>query len=186
MTQNLNNSKIWAENLGLIHSDLIAANNLIYNPCGLKVSAPIPDKESSKYGGYWFALNDAPIMFRVAKITPTKIGQFVTLYRRIGGKGPTKPYTLEDAANFFIVSTRQGDNFGQFIFPKIVLHEHGIISNNDGTGGKWAIRVYPPWDIAINKQAKNTQAWQLEYFVDASSNTIDHKRIHTLLDKHTL
>jgi len=104
----------------------------------------------------------------VAKITPTKVGQFVTLWKRIGN-GPIQPYDMEDPVELFIVTTTQGNKFGQFIFPKTILYKHDIVSKNN-QGGKRAIRVYPPWDIATNKQAQKTQTWQLEYFLDASGN----------------
>src|SRR5258708_5952015 len=91
-----------------------------------------------------FNLNGFFIRFRVAKITPTKIGQFVTLWKRIGN-GPTQPYDTSDTVDFFIISTRKDDHFGQFVFPKSVLSEQGILSIN-GKGGKRGIRVYPPWD----------------------------------------
>jgi len=41
--------------------------------------------------------------------------------------------------------------------------------------------VYPPWDITTNKQAKKTQAWQLEYFLDVPNNEpINLYRAYTL------
>jgi hypothetical protein len=45
------------------------------------------------------------------------------------------------------------------------LQEKGILSD-DNKEGKRGFRVYPPWDIAINKQAKQTQEWQLKYFLE--------------------
>jgi hypothetical protein len=42
--------------------------------------------------------------------------------------------------------------------------EKGIISSN-GKEGKRGIRVYPPWDIATNRQAIKTQNWQTNYFM---------------------
>jgi hypothetical protein len=44
------------------------------------------------------------------------------------------------------------------------LVDQGIITNN-GKEGKRGIRVYPPWDIAPNRQAMKTQSWQLKYFI---------------------
>lgn len=61
------------------NSELVASINLIYDPCQFKYSKPIPERESAEYGAYIFQLNSANVRFRVAKITPTKIGQFVTL-----------------------------------------------------------------------------------------------------------
>ncbi len=63
-----------------------------------------------------------------------------------------------------LTSVRNGDLFGQFVFPKLVLRDRGLLSKN-GQGGKLAIRVYPPWDNTVNMQAQKTQKWQLEYFL---------------------
>ncbi len=57
---------------------------------------------------------------------------------------------------------------GQFIFPKSVLCQQGILTVNDKEG-KRGFRVYPPWDNTINKQAIKTQKWQLNYFLDLSN-----------------
>jgi TonB-dependent SusC/RagA subfamily outer membrane receptor len=56
------------------------------------------------------------------------------------------------------------NNFGQFIFPKSVLADKGIITRK-GKEGKRGIRVYPPWDKTTNKQAEKTQTWQTKYFL---------------------
>lgn len=61
--------------------------------------------------------------------------------------------------------TRKGDWCGQFIFSKSVLCQYDVFSIN-GARGKRAIRIYPPWDIAINSQAQKSQKWQLNYFLD--------------------
>ena len=102
--------------------------------------------------------------FRTAKTTPTKIGQFVTLWKRVEG-GPIQPFDVADPFDLVVVSVRTLAHFGQFVFPKTVLYEQGIVSK-DGNGGKRGIRVYPPWDKADNKQAKKTQQWQLLYFFE--------------------
>ncbi|MFY9589616.1 MepB family protein [Rickettsia endosymbiont of Halotydeus destructor] len=164
----------------LIHSDFIILRDLIYEHCKFKISELMMEKESSEYGACTFKLNSTKVIFRIAKITPAKTGQFVTLWKR-QGNGPIQPYDIKDEIDIFIVSVRKGYHFGQFIFSQSVLYKHGVISNN-GTGGKRAIRVYPPWDMGLNKQAKKTQAWQLEYFLDVANNKekIDHNRIKTL------
>ena len=69
-----------------------------------------------------------------------------------------------DSIDLVVISTRHNNNYGQFIFPKSILSKHEIIANNKK--GKLAFRVYPPWDITINKQAKKTQKWQLQYFLE--------------------
>ncbi|MNI30576.1 MepB protein [compost metagenome] len=147
-----------------IHSDLLATQDLVYNQCKLNTSRPILEAQNAEYGAYIFHLNEVSIRFRVAKITPTKVGQFVTLWERIGD-GPIQPYDVSDPVDLFVISTRQGNQFGQFVFPKAVLYEQDIVANQ-GKGGKRAIRVYPPWDKPTSRQAQKTQKWQLEYFLE--------------------
>lgn len=154
----------------LLHKDLAAAKELVYDVCGLKCTQPIPEVESSEYGAYTFKIAGLAVKYRVAKVTPKKVGQFVTLWKR-HDNGPIQPFDLTDDIDIFIVSTRTSDYFGQFIFPKAVLYEQAIVSGkNELSGklkeGKRAIRVYPPWDKTVNKQAQKTQQWQLDYFVD--------------------
>ena len=50
-----------------------------------------------------------------------------------------------------------------------MLSQQGIISTNLKEG-KRGIRVYPPWDLTISKQAQKTQKWQLEYFLEIPLN----------------
>jgi hypothetical protein len=151
-----------------IHSDLLATKELVYNPCGFDCSRPLQEAQNAEYGAYLFNLNALSVRFRVAKITPTKAGQFVTLWERVGD-GPIQPYDVSDPVDFFIISTRKGSSFGQFIFPKAVLCEHDIVSSK-GKGGKRAIRVYPPWDNPTSRQAQKTQRWQLDYFLEIPVN----------------
>ena len=160
-----------------IPSDLLATKNSIYDPCHFTCSKLIMEAESAEYGAYTFELNGLIIRFRIAKTTPTKAGQFVTLWKRIGN-GPIQPYDISDPVDFFVISTRKNNNFGQIILPKSVLCQHDIVSIK-GQGGKRAIRVYPPWDNALNKPAQKTQAWQMNYFFEIPQNEsidYDHAR----------
>jgi hypothetical protein len=143
-------------------ADLLIAQKRVYEPLGLICKNLQQETESQEYSACSFELNGSVIKFRVAKITPTKIGQFVTFWKRIGS-GPIMPYDRADPFDFLVVSVRAVDNLGQFVFPKAVLYEEGLVSK-DGKGGKRAMRVYPPWNITDSKQAKNTQSWQLKYF----------------------
>jgi hypothetical protein len=146
-----------------LHPDFIVAQKLIYQPAGLVCSHIAQEAESADYGAYTFQLGNQRILFRVAKITPTKIGQFVTVWKRIGN-GPIMPYDLADPIDLFVISVRSGQHFGQFVFPKAVLHAHGVVSQA-GNGGKRALRIYPPWGVPTSKQAQQSQVWQLTYFV---------------------
>ncbi|WP_316765428.1 MepB family protein [Pedobacter frigiditerrae] len=142
-----------------------------YNKCGFDFSNLKAEKESSEYDACTFQLNGKTIIHRTAKITPTKIGQFVTIWKR-NENGQTEPFHVNDDFDLMIISTRKGDLFGQFIFPKSILLEKGIISSNKAQG-KRGIRVYPPWDVTLNKQAQKTQQWQTEYFVDDTNESTD-------------
>ena len=164
----------------VIHSDLVILQELVYEPNGFLCTNIVQEAESEEYGAYTFEMNHMRIKFRVAKITPTKTGQFVTLWKR--GNKSIIPYDLEDPVDFFIISVRSGEHFGQFIFPKSVLHEKGIVSK-EGQGGKRAIRVYPPWDKTESRQAKNTQTWQLNYFFQIDPNgCIDSSKLQKLFN----
>lgn len=137
------------------------------------------EEESYEYGACEFKLGKAKIKFRVAKITPTKIGQFVTFWKR-QNDGPIEPFNFLDKIDFYVVSVRMKSRFGHFVFPKSVLREQGILTYK-GKEGKRAIRVYPPWDKTTSKQAQKTQTWQREYFVEHSeTNFIDEDRIKEL------
>ncbi|MDR3492199.1 MAG: MepB family protein [Gammaproteobacteria bacterium] len=153
---------------GSIHNDLLAVIDLVYIPFKLICSQPVFDAESIEYGACDFKLNQHAVKFRVAKITPTKIGQFVTLWKR-SASGPIQPYDISDPIDLYIISTRKGNHFGQFVFPKSELCKQGVLSIN-GKGGKRAMRVYPPWDKVVSKQAQNTQNWQIKYFLEIPEN----------------
>lgn len=147
-----------------VPADLLAAQELAYASLGLIYSNMVQEVESQDYGACSFDLGQKSIKFRVAKITPTKMGQFVTFWKRMED-GPIMPYDMNDHFDFLIVSVRDGTSLGQFIFPKDVLLQRGLLSKN-GQGGKRAMRAYPAWDVTDNVQAKKTQTWQLLYFVE--------------------
>jgi hypothetical protein len=167
-------------NLESFESDLQLAEKLLYNECGFQLQNLIWNFESTNYGACSFELNNKLIQYRVANITPTKIGQFVAIWKR-NSEGITAPFDVLDSLDFMIISVRDSENFGQFIFPKSVLVAKGIISQNE-KGGKRGIRVYAPWDKPINKQAIQTQAWQVLYFVEIKENTLtDLEKINRIL-----
>ncbi len=149
-------------------ADLLDAQKIAYEPSGLTIESFSREKESHDYAASEFKINHLRIKFRAAKITPTKVGQFVTIWKRIE-KGPIQPFDLTDPFDLIVISVRDQDRLGQFVFPKEVLYEKGIVSK-DGKGGKRGIRVYPPWDKTENRQAIQTQKWQIPYFFEIPSN----------------
>ena len=164
-----------------IPHDLLFVNELIYNKNEYTLSSFFIESESLDYSAVTFNLNNYSVKFRVAKTTPTKIGQFVTFWKRNKISGIIAPFDESDKIDFFIVNTRSGSHFGQFIFPKAALLKHGVLSKNN-KGGKRAIRVYPSWDITTSKQAMATQRWQLEFFLEITDgNIVDHKRFKNLM-----
>lgn len=162
-----------------VHPDLVAAQKLAYEPSGLIIDQFATEAESAEYGASEFKMNHRRMKFRIAKITPTKVGQFVTIWKRIGS-GPIQPFDMDDPFDLLVISVRTPKHFGQFVFPKLLLCEQGIVSK-DGKGGKRAIRVYPPWDVTDNTQAVKTQKWQSQYFFEILSNgQIDIARVQKL------
>ena len=140
----------------------------IYNNCNFKVSNVIIDKESQEYEGCEFLLDEKIIIFRTSKITPKKIGQFVTFWKR-NQKGITEPFSENDTIDFYVINVQFENKTGQFVFPKSVLIENEILSTSK-KDGKRGFRVYPIWDKTINKQAVKTQKWQLNYFFEINEN----------------
>lgn len=163
-----------------IPGDLLRAKALAYDPGGFTCSPPVPEAESADYGACGFTLDGLSVRFRVARTTPTKAGQFVTVWKRSAG-GPIQPFDAADPVDLFVISTREGEDFGQFVFPREVLRERNIVST-DGVGGKRAFRVYPPWVTTTSRQARGTQAWQVEHFLRLSGEDelVDIPRAYAL------
>lgn len=137
------------------------------------------DEECEEYLGYNFNTNNQLFKFRKAKITPKKVGQFVTLWKR-NEQNITEPFHENDCFEYVIIATLDNANLGYFIFPKAVLIEKNIISSNIKEG-KRGFRVYPKWCNPSIKQAIKTQNWQLEYFIEIIKNQPDLNRIKSLL-----
>lgn len=124
----------------------------------------VVETESKEYSGCRFQLGEKLILFRKAKITPTKIGQFVTLYKRNSNK-IIAPFDFSDGIDYVVILVVNEDKMGQFVFSQTLLFGKGVFST-DSKEGKRAIRVYPPWDRTISKQAISTQKWQLDCFTE--------------------
>lgn len=150
--------------------DLIKITKWVYDKCNFNLTHPKLNTESVEYGACSFELNGKKIQHRVSKITPTKNGQFVTLWKR-NKNGITEPFAINDEIDSIIITAKSDKNLGQFIFPKKVLASNGIITQN-GKSGKRGIRIYPPWDSPQSKQAEKTQSWQLHYFLPISANGV--------------
>ena len=144
------------------------ARDNIYAKCGLKFENFSPEDESSDYYAHTFTIKDKKGLFRIAKKTPTKSGYFVTIWKR-GPDNIIAPYDESDSIDFVVIAVSNGNNVGEFIFPKTVLVKKNIFSVNSKEG-KRAIRVYAPWDKTTSAQAAKTQKWQGQFFVDLNSS----------------
>ncbi|TRW25824.1 MepB family protein [Flavobacterium zepuense] len=151
-------------------SEPFKTKSLIYDTLGYTFDTLVAEKESQDYSAFTFTLNNLKIVFRSAKITPTKTGQFVTLWKRLSN-GPIMPFNALDPIDLVVISVQKNNYYGQFVFPKKVLAAKGVFTTNC-KDGKRAIRVYPPWDVTENAQAKRTQKWQLDYFLEVKEGSV--------------
>jgi len=161
--------------------ELVAAIEQVYKPAGLTLTQEARrEPESAEYEACRLGLDDQVVVFRVAKTTPTKIGQFVTLWKRPTPTSEIAPFDTGDGVAFVVVSVADDTHRGQFVFDQKILAAKGVMSV-DGVGGKRAIRVYPPWARPVAKQAIKTQQWQLKYFLeieqDGSANAHQVRRL---------
>jgi len=157
-------------------------DEMLFKPSGIYLSQLEAEPESKEYCAHNFKLGTILVKFRRAKITPTKIGQFVTIWKR-NKNGLTEPLNVDDPFDLLIIAVRNNDNFGIFVFPKTILAKHKIVSVNS-VGGKRGIRVYPSWDFTTNRQAQQTQIWQTQYFVNLTHFTeIDKTKAIDLIEK---
>jgi hypothetical protein len=155
-----------------IENELKVVKELVYDKCGFGLTNLTWNSESVEYGACSFELDGQKIEHRVSKITPKKIGQFVAIWKR-NENGVTEPFDISDDIDFIAITSKSGDSIGQFVFPKSVLADKGVITQN-GKDGKRGIRVYPSWDTVTNKQAEQTQRWQTKYFVSIRNDDAAH------------
>jgi hypothetical protein len=149
----------------------------IYDKCGFVMSNLNYETESKEYKACRFELNGSPILCRNSKITPKKVGQFVTFWKR-NKENIIEPFDANDTIDFCVINVRKDSLFGQFVIPKSVLIKKGIMTTKLKEG-KRAFRVYPVWDKAQNKQAQQAQNWQLNYFFEICNNP-DFKKVEKL------
>ena len=182
----------------------------LFTPLGLAVVSEVVEPESAEYDGILVGVSgldrldpdgvrtsDAPeavaqgqaqaqaqaqVRVRSGKITPTKVGLFVTHWRRTAD-GTTGPYGVHDSADTLLVTAAEDGPHparGIFVFDRASLVAHGIVER-DGHGGKRGFRVYPPWSLTAPGQAARTQRWQVEHFVPLPLGDGDLGRARRLL-----
>lgn len=160
---------------------LAKVKELIYDSCGFEFSHFHKSEESAEYEACTFQLETLQIISRTAKITPKKVGQFVTIWKR-NSAGITTPFHELDVFDFIVINVQKDEEFGQFVFPKSILIQKRIVAT-EGKDGKRGIRVYPPWNFPTSKQAIKTQTWQLNYFLPITTAINATKGIKNLYFK---
>ncbi len=141
-------------------------NNIVYKPNNLMITNLKEEKQNSEYAGALFHLNNKTIRFRVSKITPNKIGQFVSFWEK-NENMQNQAFSYDSVPDLLVITCIDDNKLGQFIFPKDILLKEKILKTQSQKG-KMAMRIYPIWDIPVSNQAKKSQMWQLQYFVDLS------------------
>ncbi|GLB49372.1 MepB family protein [Neptunitalea lumnitzerae] len=152
-----------------INHNLSQIDKKVYTLLSYEISNYRNENEGLEYDACQFTLNNSIIISRSAKITPKKIGQFVTFWKR-STDGVTTPYHDNDNFNYYVINVTFENKIGQFVFPKSELILRGILST-DKKEGKRGFRVYPLWDHPQSRQAIKTQIWQLKYFYEIKEFT---------------
>lgn len=144
----------------------------LLNSSDVTINEVLPETQNAEYGAFRFTIAGHTARFRNAKITPKKNGQFVAFWEKNTG-GKNQPFHANNTPDLLIIAVNDSLNTGYFIFPKHILITKKIVSNNDSIG-KMAMRIYPPWDLAMSTQAKKTQIWQNLFFHSEISKQILH------------
>ncbi|WP_241979398.1 MepB family protein [Cryobacterium sinapicolor] len=126
-----------------------------------------PEAQSSDYESGIVLLESGLWRLRTARITPTKPGAFVALWRRLDD-GATAPFGVDDRAVGLHVFVEELDHFGVFQFTAAQLASLGI-SQTRQAPGKRGFRVYPSWCKGLNRQAARSQKAQSLAFHDLTA-----------------
>lgn len=160
----------------MIHPDVSEAVAL-FGSLGGRAEPAAAEIDNADYGAAVSRIGSRRVRYRVGRVTPHKVGLFVAVWRR-SPTGSTEPFPVDDV-DHLVILTREGQQSGQFVFPRSALQRHGIVSVAEH-GGKRGFRVYPPWSRTDNAQAIRTQVWQGPFFLDTSDG-VDLERLRELL-----
>lgn len=118
-----------------------------------KVYAVVLDNESEEYYGCNFQMNQLNFKFRKSKITPKKVGQFVTLWKR-NNENQTAPFHENDNFDYYLIASEQENKLGFFLFTKIVLIEKQILSTDKKERVKEVLEFIQPGHKPIISKPK--------------------------------
>ena len=153
--------------------------DFVLKSSNLSISTLEKDAECDEYIGYNFNVKEISIKFRKAKITPKKVGQFVTLWKR-NSKKETEPFNESDSFDFYIIVTEENENYGLFLFPKNELIKRQILTTNSKEG-KRGFRVYPIWTKTENRQAEKAQIWQTNFFINFNDDILNQNAFYKII-----
>ena len=132
---------------------------------------------NTEYGAYDCIITNQSFKTLFAKKTPKKSVFFLALWKK-DESNKNIPFNETDIENKLIISIQDESKIGQFVFPKKVLIEKGILQLKRHKG-KMAFRIYPIWETSLNKTAQKSQAWQKQYFIDLS-NDVNKEELYSL------
>src|SRR6476646_4644317 len=105
--------------LDMSGSELQSDIDFLFRSAGVEIKDFKDNEESLDYSACSFVINGYLIQYRQSKVTPTKIGQFVTIWKR-NKERITVPYHA-DEIDFIIIYSQVDSKRGLFIFPKHIL-----------------------------------------------------------------
>lgn len=152
-------------------------NTLLSCMGGHEITSITEEKQNSEYKGFSFSVYEHTYRSRLAKLTAKKKGYFVAFWEKdINNRN--QAYSYDESPNKIVISVIDNERKGQFIFPKSVLLQQGVL-RSETSKGKMAMRVYPSWEQELNSSAEKSQKWQMKYFIDVSK-AVDIARLTDL------
>ena len=124
------------------------------------------EEQNSDYESGIVRIGTEQWRIRTARITPTKPGAFVAVWKR-SERGTTRPFTADESISGLLVFVAEQERFGVFQFTTVHLLSLGYVSS-DLHPGKRGFRVYPAWCTDLNSQASRTQRAQEPAFFELS------------------
>ena len=122
------------------------------------------EEQNSDYESGVVLIGKEQWRIRTARITPTKPGAFVAVWKR-GEGGSTRPFRADESMSGLLVFVAEQERFGVFKFTPAHLISLGYVSS-DLHPGKRGFRVYPAWCSNLNPQALRAQRAQGAAFTE--------------------
>lgn len=125
-----------------------------------------PEEQNSDYESGLVSIEGERWRLRTGRVTPTKPGAFVAVWRR-SEQGSTEPFPAADSTAGLLVFVVDRERRGVFRFTNERLSVLGI-TRSDKHPGKRGFRVYPAWCSGLNPQASRSQTAQAPAFTHLS------------------